>query len=161
MRSRDLRAVELEDPDSEFLDGFDHVFAVVEDQQDMATLEVVHDALGQSHTRLGPGSERFGDGVGDRPTVVEWHEIAEDDAIGKPLGDPVAEIDREMGLADAPGADDRDGRVSIQKIGDLVDLVIASDEAVGLDRQVERRGDPDPAGATIDPTTSCRRGTAD
>ncbi len=120
--------------------GRDQVLAVVDDQQHLAVLRVLHQRLDDRAPRLLLHAEHRRDRLRHEPRVRHRRELDEPDAVGVVVDDLGADLQRQSRLADAAGAGQRQQPRRREESADLGELALAPDERGDLERQVVRRG---------------------
>lgn len=117
----------------------DEVFGIVEDEQERARREVLHDRIDQSRTRLFLDAEDAGDGLRQQRRVAQGGKLDEPRAVGVGVGPLPGELDRQAGLAASARARQGEEPRTTQQLRELGDLILAADEAREVVRQVVLR----------------------
>ena len=115
------------------------VLAVVEDEQHVARAQRVGELIERRAARVERDEARARDGRGEVVAVLERREIGEERTARMVRLLPARDLDREAGLAGAPGSGQRDEAVIEQQAAHCRDVVAAADEARALRRDRRRR----------------------
>ena len=118
------------------------MFAVIDDQQQMALLEVLDEDFEDCSLRRLMQTQYRRDFVGNEVRVLERSKIDEPDSSGIRLDEARGHGKSDPSLADAACADYRDKPAPLQQRFDCVGVFDAADECAHWLRQVvARRGD--------------------
>ena len=116
--------------------GLQDVLAVIEDQQQLLALEPLRNRLVDPAALLLAHAQRLGDDAGDQFRIADRREVDEPHAIGIAIEQLRADLHRQPRLANATRANQREQAVTVEQFFDLGDVVLAADEAGGLNRKI-------------------------
>ena len=120
--------------------GVEQVLDVVQHEEQVLAAQPVDDVVGDGPRRVAGG----GHGVGDRreqlARLQERRELDQAYAVRVAVADRRRCGQGQAGLAHAAGAAEGDQAARAQEVGDAADVVVATDERRGRDRQVAPAG---------------------
>ena len=120
--------------------GVEEVLDVVQHEQQVLAAQPVDDVVGDGLRGVAGGGHGVGDGWEQLARFEERRELDQAYAVGVAVADHRRCGQGEAGLADPAGPAEGDQAAGAQQVGDAPDVVVATDERRGRDRQVAPAG---------------------